>query len=144
VSTKSTIAHGEGFHIYNDVTDDSPFPVHIEIDEVRYAVVGYRVTPEGRACIEVTLKIDAAMWQRIENAPRYGYSARERLLAEFKTKWSLAEQRAFIEQLWLNHAYFHGIEGESVMVPLESGDIAVRVSAAWAEGKAIRDKEEGP
>jgi hypothetical protein len=60
---------------------------------------------------------------------------------EFKTKWSLVEQRAFIEKLWLNHAYFHGIEGQSVMTPLESGDLAKRVSDAWAEGKAIRDKE---
>lgn len=63
----------------------------------------------------------------------------ERLLALFKTTWTLEQQRAFIEKLWINHAYFHGLEGKSVMPPLwcSSG-----VSEAWAHGKADRERGE--
>jgi hypothetical protein len=101
-----------------------------------------------RPCYELE-KISAhdivtALWELHDAWVRKYTPISEQLLMEFKTKWSLAEQRAFIEKLWLNHAYFHGIEGQSVMTPLESGDLAKRVSAAWADGKAIRDKERTP
>jgi hypothetical protein len=88
--------------------------------------------------------IVTALWSLHDAWVRRHTPVSEELLMEFKTKWSLVEQRAFIEKLWLNHAYFHGIEGQSVMTPLESGDLAKRVSDAWAEGKAIRDKEKTP
>lgn len=80
----------------------------------------------------------------VETTTELAYSElAEQMVAMFKTKMSRHAQRALLERLWVNHAWVHGLEGENVLAPIESGDMPARVSKAWADGKAVRDRGEG-
>lgn len=66
MSTKSSIAYGDDFHVYEDLADDPkrPRPVYIQLEDVISCDVFTRAV-DGKLVVGANLVIAPDLWQRI-------------------------------------------------------------------------------
>ena len=98
MSTRSTLAYGEGFHLFHDLVD-TDFFVHLSLDNVEFTV-----SPGN-----VTVKIPVAIWEFLRTIPtitlEYADMTDEDILwrvkSEVAVRIHMAEEEGSQQKSWI-------------------------------------------